>query len=156
MFKLNKGCWREGKVENTKQRKRVMKQYPKGAGRRYSHQYQRMDMSNTTLLATGGKAFEDEYQGRQSLMITRFSDTGAEDSEVFEEASIDQELLVKKTRGQHLKTSRDKGRPSTGWEPEFVVQHSMRYCGCLQQCSAQFPLSEPAVTHKAEFCWLSQ
>lgn len=61
MFKLNKGCWREGKVENTKQRKRVMKQYPKGAERRYSHQYQRMDMSNTTLLAIGGKAFEDEY-----------------------------------------------------------------------------------------------
>lgn len=64
-------------------------------------------------------------------------------------------------RGQHLKISRHKERPSTGWEPEFVVQHSMRYCGCLQQCSAHFPLSEPAeraalITHKAEFCWLSQ
>lgn len=59
-------------------------------------------------------------------MITRFSDTGVENSEVFEEASIDQELLVKKMRGQHLKMSRHKGRPSTGWEPEFVIQHSMR------------------------------
>lgn len=70
-------------------------------------------------------------------MITRFSDTGVEDSEVFEEVSIDLELLVKKMRGQHLKMSRHKERPSTGWEPEFVVQHSMRYCGCLQHCQSQ-------------------
>ena len=38
-----------------------MKQYPKEAGRRYSHQYRRMDMSNMTPLAIKGKAFEDEY-----------------------------------------------------------------------------------------------
>lgn len=44
-------------------------------------------------------------------MITRFSDAGVEDndkSRVFEKASIDSELMVKKKRSQHFKMSRYK------------------------------------------------